>query len=137
MKATPESPHIHGTPLSESIWNSNRITPRQREHRRFDRSWIQHGQPPSLPGGVLDYVRQRGEDRLSWQPEPGTRYAAVVERVTAAQPGFVLVARSLRETERRIGVVQSLALVGWLALLAASLVAVVLVEIVLPAPKSK
>ena len=96
-----------------------------------------HGQPPSLPGGVLDYVRQRGEDRLSWQPEPGTRYAAVVERVTAAQPGFVLVARSLRETERRIGVVQSLALVGWLALLAASLVAVVLVEIVLPAPKSK
>jgi len=96
-----------------------------------------HGQPPSLPGGVLDYVRQHGEDRLSWQPEPGTRYAAVVERVTGAPAGFVLVARSLGETEQRIGVVQSLAFIGGLVLLAASLAAVVLVEIVLPSPKNR
>ena len=94
-----------------------------------------HGQTPSLPSGALDNVRQHGEDRLSWQPEPGARYAAVVERVTGPQPGFVLVARSLRETEQRIGVVQLLALVAWLVLLAASLVAVVVVEIVLPASK--
>src|SRR6186713_1018093 len=57
-----------------------------------------HGQPPALPAGVFDYVSQKGEDRISWQPEPGVRYAAVVERVAGAQPGFVLVARSLRET---------------------------------------
>ena len=94
-----------------------------------------HGQPPGLPGGVLANVRQHGEDRLSWQPEPGARYAAVVERVTGAQPGFVLVARSLRETERLIGVVESLALAGWLVLLVASLAAVMVVEIVLPAGK--
>ena len=94
-----------------------------------------HGQPPQLPSGVLDNVRQHGEDRISWQPEPGTRYAAVVERVTGTQPGFVLVARSLRVIEQRIGVVESLALVGWLVTLAASLVAVVVVEIVLPAGK--
>ena len=94
-----------------------------------------HEQTPSLPSGVLDSVRQHGEDRISWQPEPGTRYAAVVERVSGAQPGFVLVARSLRETERRIGVIQSLALAGGLALLAASLVAVAVVEVILPAAK--
>ncbi len=94
-----------------------------------------HGQAPGLPSGVLEAVRQHGEDRVSWQPEPGARYAAVVERVSGAQPGFVLVARSLRETEQRIGVIQSLALAGGLALLAASLVAVAAVEVVLPAAK--
>src|SRR5258706_3415552 len=90
-----------------------------------------HGQPPPLPPGVLDYVRQNGEDRISWQPEPGVRYAAVVERVTGAQPGVVLVARSLRETQDRIGVMGQLAGAAWLATMLASLVLVVLVELVL------
>jgi hypothetical protein len=90
-----------------------------------------HGQPPALPSGVLNYVRQNGEDRISWQPEPGVRYAAVVERVTGAQPGFVLVARSLREAEDRIGVMGQLAVAAWLATQLASLVLVVLVEWVL------
>jgi hypothetical protein len=87
-----------------------------------------HGQPPALPGGVLDSVRQKGEDRVSWQPEPAVRYAAVVERVAGAQPGFVLVARSLRETEHLIDVVTQLALAGWLGTLLASLVLVVFME---------
>jgi len=90
-----------------------------------------NGQPPALPGGVLDYVRQHGEDRISWQPTPGTRYAAVVERISGAQPGFVLVARSLRETETRINVVGELALAGGLAILLASLVVVILVEVMI------
>jgi hypothetical protein len=90
-----------------------------------------HGQPPTLPPGVLDYVRQNGEDRISWQPEPGVRYAAIIERVTGAQPGFVLAARSLRETEDRIGVMGQLTVAAYLATLLASLVLVVLVELVL------
>jgi hypothetical protein len=90
-----------------------------------------HGQPPALPSGVFDSVRQNGEDRISWQPEPGVRYAAVVERVTGAQPGFVLAARSLRETEDRIGVMGQLTVAAWLAALLAALVLVVLVELVL------
>ncbi len=87
-----------------------------------------HGQPPALPSGVLDFVRQNGEDRRSWQPEPAVRFAAVVERVSGIHPGYVLVARSLRETEQRISVVQQLATVAWLGTLLASLVAVVFVE---------
>jgi len=90
-----------------------------------------NGQPPALPGGVLDSVRQKGEDRISWQPQAGTRFAAVVERVAGARPGFVLVARSLRETEQRIKVVGQLALAGWLGTLLASLVVVAVVEAVI------
>jgi hypothetical protein len=93
-----------------------------------------NGQPPALPSGVLDSVRQKGEDRISWQPQAGRRYAAVVERVSGPQSGFVLVARSLRDTEQRIDVVGELALAGWLGTLLASLVVVVFVELVV-APK--
>jgi hypothetical protein len=52
----------------------------------------------------------------------------VVERVGGAQPGFVVVARSLSETEHLIDVVGQLALAGWLATLLASLVVVVFGE---------
>ncbi len=89
-----------------------------------------HGQAPALPPGVLDSVRRQGEDRISWQPEPGVRYAAVVERVSGPQPGFVLAARSLLETEKRILVVEQLAGVAWAGTLAVSLVMVVFVKLV-------
>jgi hypothetical protein len=73
-----------------------------------------HGQNPQLPGGVLDYVRQHGEDRLTWQPEPGVRIAAVVTGFSGANPGFVLVGRSLREVERRIDQITLFCGVTWL-----------------------
>ncbi len=95
-----------------------------------------HGQPPIVPIGVLESARESGENRRSWQPEGTLRFAAVVERVAGAHPGFVLVARSLRETEQRIAVVQQLSLAGWLGTLLASLVAVGLVELVAP-PRGK
>lgn len=53
---------------------------------------------PTLPAGVFDYVRANGEDRFTWQPERGVRDAAVV---TSFNSGFVLVARSIREVEKR------------------------------------
>ena len=93
-----------------------------------------HGEPPALPAGVLDYVRQHGEDSISWQPEAGVRFAAVVSRVTGAHPGFVLAARSLREVEVRIGVVEELAGAAWLATMVATLIAVVVVEAVFRQP---
>ena len=60
-----------------------------------------HGQTPAPPDGVFDYVRQNGDERVTWQPEPGVRIASVIVRVTGAQPGFVLAGRSLREVEKR------------------------------------
>ena len=83
-----------------------------------------HGASPQLPGGVLDYVRQHGEDRLTWQPEPGVRIAAVVTGISGGNPGFVLAGRSMREVEKRIGQIQLLCGIAWIATLGLSLVVI-------------
>jgi hypothetical protein len=78
------------------------------------------GQTPVPPKGVFDYVRTHGEERVTWQPVYGSRavrIAAVVERVNGSQPGFVLAGRSMREVQARIGHVQNLAGLAWLAML--------------------
>jgi hypothetical protein len=90
-----------------------------------------HGGTPQLPPGILDYVRTHGEDRVTWQPEPGVRIAAVVVRFTGAQPGFVLAGRSLREVEIREDNAQLEAGIVWGFTLAASLVACALGEWIL------
>jgi hypothetical protein len=60
-----------------------------------------HGEPPSPPVGVFEYVRSHGEERVTWQPEPGVRIASVIVRVNGPVYGFVLAGRSLREVEKR------------------------------------
>lgn len=79
------------------------------------------GRTPTPPTGVFDYVRAHGEERVSWQPVLGSsrpvRIAAVVERVSGAQPGFVLAGRSMREVESRIDHVQNLAGLTWLGMM--------------------
>jgi hypothetical protein len=81
-------------------------------------------QSPTLPGGVLDYTQRHGEDRLTWQPEPGVRIASVVIGYTGANPGFVLVGRSLREVERRIGQIELFCGVTWIATLSLALIVI-------------
>lgn len=80
-----------------------------------------HGTVPVLPQGVFDFVRQHGEERVSWQPvlgrENGVRIAAIVRRVDGPQHGFVLAGRNMREVEARIGHVQMLAGLTWLGML--------------------
>ncbi len=60
-----------------------------------------HGALPQLPKGVFDHTKAFGEDRLTWQPEPGVRSAIVVVRTNGTHPGFVMAGRSLREVEVR------------------------------------
>ena len=81
-----------------------------------------NGATPHIPAGVFDYVKQYGEDRFSWQPGPGLRYAAVVTKYQGNQQGFVLAARSLREVEKRIGNLGLMVIVAWLISLVLSLV---------------
>jgi len=50
------------------------------------------------PAGVFVYARTYGEDRITWQPKEGLRYAAVV---VSYKNGYIMVARSLREVEIR------------------------------------
>jgi hypothetical protein len=85
-----------------------------------------NGGIPVPPAGVFDYVRQHGEERVSWQPILGTargvRIAAVVERVSGAHPGFVLAGRSLREVEVREAHVRQMAGLTWIGMIALILI---------------
>jgi hypothetical protein len=83
-----------------------------------------NGKSPAPPLGVFDYVRQHGEERLSWQPVlgrgHGVRIAAVVERVQRVGnggAGFVLAGRSLAQVEAREGQVVKMAGLAWIAML--------------------
>lgn len=80
-----------------------------------------NGGIPTPPAGVFDYVRQHGEERVSWQPVLGSghgvRIAAVVEHVGGAHPEFVLAGRSLREVEMREEQISRMAGLAWLAML--------------------
>lgn len=72
-----------------------------------------NGAVPPLPDGVLDATRIAGEDRITWQPEPGVRLATIIEVVNSGNGGFVLAGRSLRETEDRIDNLGKIALLAW------------------------
>jgi hypothetical protein len=90
-----------------------------------------HNQLPILPSGVFDYVRRSGEDRITWQPEPGVRSAVVVTPYSGASSGFVMAGRSMRESEARTSQLELLLGAGWGATCFSALVVVVLSEIIL------
>jgi len=69
------------------------------------------------PSGVFGYVRDHGEDVISWQPAPGVRSAIVVD---AFQGGFVVAGRSLRSTEDQEDSLGHWALGVWVAALIAT-----------------
>jgi hypothetical protein len=59
-------------------------------------------QPGRIPLGPLEsLLGPRDEDRITWQPAPGVRVAAVIVPYGGQQPGFVLAGRSLRLVEQR------------------------------------
>jgi len=60
-----------------------------------------NGETPTIPKGVLDFAKTKGEDRFTWQTKEGVRIAAVVSYYKGVTPGFVLAGRSLREVEVR------------------------------------
>ena len=89
---------------------------------------VLHGQVPELPAGVREFAHDHGEDRVTWQPEPGVRVAAVV---VPFEGGTVLIGRSLEEVEQRIGTLGQLTLAGLAGALLATLMAVVVSEVLL------
>jgi hypothetical protein len=76
-----------------------------------------HGQLRTLPKGVFSNLPRDGEESVTWQPEPGVRMATVVTRNPGASGGFIVVGRSLAETESRIQSIGLLLVVGWVATL--------------------
>jgi hypothetical protein len=92
-----------------------------------------HGLAVEYPAGVLETVRARGEDRVTWQPEPGVRNATVA---IAWRGGFVVAGRSLRLTEQHIDQVGLVVAVGWVFTLVLVGGAAVLAAMVNPPPGS-
>ena len=86
-----------------------------------------HGAIPVYPAGVLDYTRQNGEDRVTWQPENGVRMATVVTRY---DNGFVLAGRSLREVEIRESNLEKISGIAMLVIWAVTLFVITLGEVV-------
>jgi hypothetical protein len=84
-----------------------------------------NGVTPNIAPGVLSSARTNGEDRVTWEPAPGVRIAAVV---VGYHGGDVLAGRSLREVERRESNALALAATGWLAAEGAVIVTVLAVE---------
>lgn len=80
------------------------------------------GRVPTPPKGVFDYTRSKKEDRISWQPKSDTRIAAVLEHFEGAKPGFILVGRSLNETDLRITDLGNKLFFGWIVSVIGSLI---------------
>lgn len=84
------------------------------------------GRTPVPPAGVLATVRRDGEERVTWAPLSEVRLASVVRRVGGTHPGFVVAARSLRETEARIAGIGRLIALGWAVAIVVMSIAVTL-----------
>ena len=96
-----------------------------------------HGKIPQLPKGVLEFAKANNQNRLTWQPESGVREAVVVTYYTNNKggSGYVLVGRSLRETEQRVSMLLWKVGLGWIVTMVASLLGVLL--LVQPPAKKK
>jgi hypothetical protein len=80
------------------------------------------GSTPLPPSGVFAYAKTHGEDRFTWEPEPGVRIAAVVEHYSGAASGFVLAGRSLGEVENRESQLEMMTAAAWIVALGSSFV---------------
>ena len=79
------------------------------------------GKTPELPSGVLDNVKDKGTAKITWAPKKDARQAAVIYKVGGQNPGFLLVGRSLKDTDEIVTKLAWTAFAGWLIAIAASL----------------
>lgn len=90
---------------------------------------------PIIPFGVLKHAKERGQNRITWEPLKDLRIATVTTPYTGTKgSGYVLVGRSLREVERRDDAILTLAQIG---LLTALITSFLLSVFILPAGSKK
>lgn len=75
------------------------------------------GSVPIPPRGVFEYAAQHGSNILSWQPRRDARIAMVLLRIDGAHPGFLLIGRSLSNTELAEGLLYHAAVASLAAIL--------------------
>ncbi len=77
------------------------------------------------PTGVFGFAKKHLEDRFTWEPMEGFRFATVVTSYfgPGGKPsGFVLAGRNLREVEKREDQLLFNVFIAWAAIMAATLV---------------
>lgn len=80
---------------------------------------VLNGKTPELPLGVLGYTRAHGVDRLTWQPQPDARIAAVIQYYSGNGGGYVLSGRGLRLVENGESELLHVIAITWASLIAA------------------
>lgn len=84
---------------------------------------------PKIPKGIFDVVKQRGQHRVTWQPDVGVRNAIVVTSFeNQKQSGYVMVGRSLREVDNRIKDLALMIGVAWVVVVAGTLIVGVITD---------
>lgn len=83
----------------------------------LDANVMLHGKSFTISKEALNYAKDYGENRLTWQPEKGVRIAAVISHYDGQNPGFVVAGKSLRETENRIGNIGKLCFLAWVGMM--------------------
>jgi hypothetical protein len=79
------------------------------------------------PAGVFAYAKKHGQDRVTWQPAPGVRIAAVVAYYGGQREGYALSGRSLLEIENRSYSLEILTFWAWLATVIISIISSIFV----------
>jgi len=83
------------------------------------------GSAPIPPKGSLETAKKKGLNRLTWEPSKGLREATIIVPFDASanSHGYVIVARSIKEAERRETDLAHLAFAAAIVTLAASFLA--------------
>ncbi len=85
-------------------------------------SGLLNGKIPQLPPGIFEFVKNRGEDRVTWQPRPGVRMAMVILRSNFSPVGYIAVGRSLNEIELREAGLSKMIMMSWAIMMGIMLV---------------
>lgn len=61
-----------------------------------------NGKVPVLPKSVFEYTKNIAEKRMIWEPYPGVRIAAVINRYGGENPGYILAGVNSDKTDKKI-----------------------------------
>jgi hypothetical protein len=89
-----------------------------------------NGSVPVPPEGVFEYAKAHSENRVTWAPQKDLRFATVIRSYTSTSTaGFVLVGKSLTQTENRNQKALWIALAAWILIVLVSAVGLKIIKI--------
>lgn len=96
-----------------------------------------NGSVPTVPSGMLEAAKAKGQSRVTWQPAPGVREATVINYYKGKSTGYVLVGKSLTEVEKRVNELTKMVFITWLFTMIGSFVLAYLIETASPLVSKK